>query len=203
MRPFILGNKNELELLNPLATWETMETAIEIMKEKLSAGGHMLLVGTKPAAKAIIKQFADESGYPFVISRWLGGTLTNFSVIKGRIVHYETLKEKNAKGAFAKYTKKEQLNFSKEISKMSETFEGLLKLKRLPEILFVVDGEASMTAIREARRLKIPIVAIIDTNDNPTLVDYPIIANDHSRKSIEWVVEKIKESIVPIIKKAE
>jgi small subunit ribosomal protein S2 len=203
MKQFIIGNKNELELLNPTMGWESIEKAIEVMKEKLSQGGTMLLVGTKPAAKVVIKQFADEMGYPFVISRWLGGTLTNFPVIKARIVHYEGLKDKQAKGAFAKYTKKEQLSFVKEIAKMSETFEGLLKLKKLPELVFVVDGEAHLTAIREARRLRIPIVAIIDTNDNPSLVDYPIVANDHSRKSIEWVVEKVKESILSINKKSE
>ncbi len=203
MRQFIAGNKNELELLNPLTSWETIEKAIEILKEKLSGGGFMLVVGTQPAAKATVKQFADEMGYPFVVSRWLGGTLTNFSVIKGRIVHYETLKENQVKGAFAKYTKKEQLNFTKEIAKMSKTFEGLLKLKKLPEILFVVDGEAHITAIREARRLGIPVVAIIDTNDDPSSVDYPIIANDHSRKSIEWIIGLIKEAITILPKKAE
>jgi len=203
MKPFISMNKNEIELLNPITSWETIEKAIGILKEKLSGDGFMLVVGTKPAAKATMKQFADDMGYPFVISRWLGGTLTNFSVIKGRIVHYETLKDKQARGLFAKYTKKEQLNFTKEIAKMSKTFEGLLKLKRLPSVLFVVDGEAHLTAIREARRLHIPVVAIIDSNDNPTLVDYPIVANDHSRKSIEWVIGHIKEAIISIPKKTE
>ncbi len=201
MKQFIGGNKNEMEILNPASSWESLQKADEFLKKILSGDGLLLLVGTKPAAKDLIKEFGESLGYPFVINRWLGGTLTNFSVIRARILHYEGLKEKNAKGAFAKYTKKEQLSFAKETAKMTGSFEGIVKLKKLPDAVFIVDGEAHMTTIREAKIMKIPVVAIIDTNDDPSLIDYPIFANDHSKKSVEWVLGKIRETVVSLQQK--
>jgi small subunit ribosomal protein S2 len=195
MRPHISSNRNDIELLDPEAVMDSLGKAIEIMKAKLLAGGIFLLVGTSAAAKATIEGFAHGLKMPYVTNRWLGGTMTNFKMISSRLKYYEDLKIKREKGDLAKYTKKEQLQFQKEISKMAKHFDGLTPMIKLPDMVFIVDIKTHDTAVREARTLNIPIVAIIDTNDDPDLVDYPIFANDHNRSSIEWIVERIKEGI--------
>jgi small subunit ribosomal protein S2 len=195
MKPFLGGRRNEIEIIDPEETVKSLAKAITFLKETIAQGGIVLWVGTKPAAKAAIKRVADEFKSPYVIFRWLGGILTNFKVLNGRLNYFLDLKAKQAKGELAKYTKKEQLEFSKEIQKMTRIFESLAPLTRLPAAIFIVDAEEHATAIREARRLKIPIVAIIDSNDDPALVDYPIFANDHAKASIEWVIGKIEEGI--------
>lgn len=196
MRPHIGGTKNEIELLNPESVEESLSRAIEFLKGKKTAGGVFLLVGTKPSAKGQIQEFASAFSFPCVTNRWLGGTITNFPMIQKRIVYYEDLKAKQATGGFDKYTKKEQRKFIEEAQKMRQNFEGITPLKKVPDVLFFVDANASETAIREARRAGVPSVGILDTNDDPTLVDYPIFANDHSVKSVEWVMKHIKEGIV-------
>jgi small subunit ribosomal protein S2 len=195
MKPFLGGRRNEIEIINPEETVKSLAKAITFLKETIAQGGLVLWVGTKPAAKAAIKRIADEFKSPYVTFRWLGGILTNFKVLSARLNYFLDLKAKQAKGEFAKYTKKEQLDFNKEIQKMTRIFDGLAPLTRLPAAIFIVDAEEHATAIREARRLKIPIVAIIDSNDDPALVDYPIFANDHAKASIEWIIGKIEEGI--------
>lgn len=195
MRPYIAGQRSEIELIDPEATLFGLEKAVEFLKEKMKPGGLLLLVGSNPAAQSAILAFAKELDMPYVVNRWLGGTLTNLSVISKRMQYFQDLRAKAEKGELTKYTKKERAKFNEEVGKMTISFEGLLKMTRIPDALFIVDVEAHSTAVREARRLKIPIVAIIDTDDDPDLVDYPIFANDHAKSSIEWVVNKIREGI--------
>lgn len=195
MRPFISGTKNEIELINPESSYDSLTRATAFLKEKKAQGGLFLLVGTRPAAKKTIVEFAAAFQFPYVISRWLGGTITNFNVIRKRIAYYEELQEKKAKGDFEKYTKKEQRGFTDQIQKMRENFDGLRPLTRKPDILFFIDANAHETAIREARKAGVPTVGILDTNDNPAVVDYPIIANDHSAKSVQWIVNFIVEEL--------
>lgn len=191
MRPYINGIKNEVELLNPATTWESIERVRLFLEETAKKGGVVLFAATNPGAKSLVKDFAEALKFPYVVNRWLGGTLTNFPVIKGRIAHYQGLKEKRAKGELDKYTKKEQRMFAEEIGKMAQVFDGLIPLTKLPEAVFVVDAKAHETAVREARKLKIPIVAIIDTDDDPSKVDYPIFASDKGVKSVQWVLQNI------------
>jgi len=191
MKQYISGTRNEIELIDPQAILGSLERAIQAMKEVKLKGGLILFVGTAPAAKAIVKNLAMDQKMPYVISRWLGGTLTNFKVINARTKYYEELKRKIARGELGKYTKKEQLKFEKEIKKMEEFFEGLTLFNRLPDLLFIVDAKIHKTAVREARALGIPIVAIIDTDDDPTPINYPIFGNDHGKRSIEWIVSQI------------
>lgn len=195
MKPYISTTRNEIEFIDPQATLTGIERAIQALKELRQRGGLVLFVGTAPAAKQIVKEFALELKMPYVVSRWLGGTLTNFKVINARTKYYNDLKEKIAKGELGKYTKKEQLGFEKEIEKMKEFFEGLTSLDRLPELLFIIDTKLHKTAMNEARILKIPVIAIIDNDDDPALVKYPIFGNDHSRTSIEWILRRIKEGL--------
>lgn len=195
MKPIVIDNRNEIELLNPEAIVESLNKAAGFVKEKAKEGGLLFFVGTTPAAKDSIQALAEEFGFPYVVSRWLGGTVTNFKAISKRIAYYSDLKAKKEKGELGKYTKKEQLNFNKEIEKMRGKFEGLLRLVKTPDALIVVDIKEHDTAVREANQLGIPVVAIIDNDDNPTGIGYPIYGSDHSKKSIEWVLGKIKEAL--------
>jgi len=203
MRQHVVGNRNEIELMNPESSWESVASAAAFLREKAKEGFLMLLVGTKPAAKAVIIKTAEEFNFPYVVSRWLGGTITNFSVIKKRIDYYLRLQGKIEKGELEKYTKKEQYKMKEEAKKLSGFFDGLCGMKRVPDALFVIDPETHKTAVREAKKLNIPVIAIMDTNDDPSFVDVPIIANDHSRESIDWVIEELKKSLVKFSEKTE
>lgn len=191
MKPYIGGQRNEVTLIDPEATIGTLNKAISFLNQKISDGGFVLLVGTSSAAKGAIQKFALEFKFPFVISRWLGGTLTNFKVINQRLGYYQELKAKRESGEFSKYTKKEQLGFTEQIKKMAQFFDGLENLKQIPNAIFIVDIKEHETALREARQLGIPIIGVVDTDDDPNLVDYPIFASDHAKPSIEWVIDKI------------
>ncbi len=195
MRQYIGGIKNEIELIDPEATFKGLTTASEFLKEITKKGGIVLVVGTIPAAKASVEFFANSFSFPFVTNRWLGGTLTNYSAIRSRFKYFEDQKIKKEKGELSKYTKKEQQEFDKEIGKMTQSFSGLASLTRIPEAVLVIDPKAHETAVREANKLSIPLVAIIDTDDDPNPIQYPIFANDHNRQSIEWVLGKIAEEL--------
>lgn len=195
MKNFIGGRRNEIELLNPEATVTSFNRAVEFLKTKLQNGGLVLFAGTQAPAKGSIKAIAEEFKMPYVDFRWLGGTLTNFPIMKKRMDYYENLKAKKEAGELAKYTKKEQVQFSKEIGKLSRNFEGLKNLTRLPDAVFMVDSVIHKTAVREANRMHIPVVALVDTDDNPDLVQYPIFANDHARASIEWVLRAVEAGV--------
>lgn len=195
MKAFIFGSRNEIEILHPEKTLESLSQAGEFIKEKIATGGLPLLVATLMPAAGVVEGLAKDFNFPYVRRRWLGGLLTNFKAINERIARYQKLAEQQKSGELGKYTKKEQHQFRKEIEKLSEIFDGLINLKRLPDFLFVVDTVSHVTAIREARKLGIPVVAIIDSDDDPAQIDYPIFASDHTRSSIVWVIEKLKEAI--------
>lgn len=191
MKPFIAGNRQEIELLDPEAVMAGLAKAGEFLGEKVKAGGLVLCVGTTAPAKSAVEAFAKKFNFPYVVNRWLGGTLTNSKVITDRLKFYENLKVREARGELQKYTKKEQRQFNELIGKLSRNFDGLANYSRLPDALFVVDAKTNLTAVREARKMHIPVVAVIDTDDDPQQIDYPVFANDHSKGSIEWVIEKI------------
>lgn len=195
MRQFIVANRHEINLIDAGVVMNTLDKAAAFLKEILSKGGRVLFVATTPAASNIVRSFAEEYNQPYVIHRWLGGTLTNFEVIRKRVDYYLEMKGKQESGELDKYTKKERTKFSQEISKLSYKFEGLLKLDRLPDAIFVVDAKEHKTAVKEAVDMDIPIVAIIDTDDNPEPITYPIVANDHSSSSISWVIDKLRSKI--------
>ncbi len=195
IKGFIGAQRNEIEILKPEVVMKRLEKAIEFLKEKRSAGATVLIVGTHVSAHDAVKKIAEIFGFPYVITRWLGGTLTNWSVMKDRIKYYLELKEKKEKGELAKYTKKEQVDFSKELEKLRQKFEGLVSMKKLPDAILVIDPKIHETAIREAKMTKVPIVAIMDTNDDPTDIEYPIPANDRAKTSINWITDKIIEKL--------
>lgn len=206
MKPFIAMNRNEIDFLDPDTTIASIDEAVEFIASRLGPDDFMLCVGTTVPAHNAILTFAEHFKFPYVITRWLGGTLTNFKVINDRMKYYVDLKIKKEKGELDKYTKKEQLKFAEKIIKLSVSFDGLLRMGRLPSILFVIDPQANDTAVKEARLLNIPVVAILDTNDNPKEITKPIFANDHTAQSIAWVMEKIQSGVdaarIEMIRKA-
>lgn len=203
MREHIAGNRNEIELFSPESVWESLASALAFCREKAKEGALVLFVGTTPPAQSVIESTAKELGSPYVTTRWLGGTLTNFSIIRKRVKHYEDLMEKRERGEFERYTKKERHDFEEEIGKLSKTFEGLRSLNRTPDIVFVVDTEEHKTAVREANRLNIPIVGIVDTSSDPSEIQVPIFASDHSHDGITWILEKVAAEFKAGKEKAE
>jgi small subunit ribosomal protein S2 len=198
MRPFIGANRHEIDILDARAVLDSLEKAESFFEKTLSGkkDGLILFVGTSAPAKDTVKKIAEGLEQPYVINRWLGGTLTNFNVIKERVNYYQGMSKKEKEGKFEKYTKKERLDFSNEIEKLSYNFNGLVKLNRLPDAVFLVNIKNEETALREAKKTGIPIVAIVDSNDNLKEIDYPIIANDHNKSSIEWVLNNLKEKVI-------
>lgn len=195
MKSYVVANRNEIEILDAEETIVSLNKVISYLEEIIRKNGLILLVSTKPSAYEAIEKLSREFNFPRVTGRWLGGTLTNFPIIKKRIEYYQELRSRKERGELEKYTKKERYRFEEEIQKLGEKFNGLLSFTRLPDCIFVIDPAEHQTAVREARRLKIPIAAIIDTDDDPELTDFPIIANDHAKSSIDWIVDKIIEAL--------
>jgi small subunit ribosomal protein S2 len=185
MRKFIFGKRNGIHILNLEETQKSLETAMTYAKSIAARGGVILFVGTKKQAAKLVEQAATSCGMPFVNKRWLGGTLTNFSAMATMLRKFKDLKRKHEKGELGKYTKFEQLKFGEEIEKLEEKVGGIQDLARIPDALFILDIRKDNTALDEAQKRGIPVIAVCDSNVNPTLVEYPIPANDDGVKSIE------------------
>lgn len=195
MQPYIFGVRNTISLIDLIKTKEKLAEALGFIKEAVARNGLVLLVGTRPAARKAILDTAEKTKMPYFTERWIGGALTNFKVISKRVEYMEELEKSKAAGEFAKYTKKERMMKEEEIVKLNRNFHGLRNLKRLPEALFVVDIIHDDTAVREARRMKIPVVAMADTNSNADLVDYPIPSNDDALPAVRYMVGRIGGAI--------
>lgn len=193
MLPFLYGIRNDIDIIDLLKTKEYLRKALEYLGTKKKENPLILFVGTKAVAKELIKNLAEEVQMPYVYGRWLGGTLTNFEVIKKRVDYLKEMEEKKAKGELEKYLKKERMKIDKDLSRIRRKMEGLKRLSRLPDILFVVDVAEEKLAVDEARKKGIIIVGICDTDGNPNLIDYPIPANDDATSSVEYILEKVKE----------
>lgn len=195
MKPFIGAVRNEIEILKPEVSVGTLKKTAEFIKTIVAKKGMVLIVGTQPAAHNAVRKFADTFTFPYVTTRWLGGAVTNFNVMKQRLTYYQNLKAKKEKGELAKYTKKEQSLFGKELNKMTIKFDGLVRMDKLPDAIMVIDPQKHETAVREAWKANIPIIAVLDTNDNPENITYPVVGNDHSKSSIDWLMDKITEIV--------
>ncbi len=191
MKKHIFGAKNGIHIINLEATQKALEEAAAFCKQITMRGGTVLFVGTKKQAAPIIEKFASDAKMPYITKRWLGGTLTNFSVIAQMLKKYKDLKRKQEKGELGKYTKLEQLKFNEQIAVLDEKVGGIQDMNRIPEAIFISDIHKDNTALAEAMRRGVKIVAACDTNVNPHKVDYPIPANDDAVKSIELIVGTI------------
>ncbi len=195
MKPYIFMAKNGFHIINIEETQVKLKEALDFIKKIVSNGGTILFLGTKKQAQAIIVKAAKDCGMPYIKERWLGGTFTNFSSISKLIKKYNDLKEKKANGQLDKYTKKERLEFDQEIEKSERVVGGVANLTKLPDAVFVCDVRKEKTAVAEANKKNVPIVAICDTNVNPDKITYPIPANDDAIKSIELLVNLVAEAV--------
>jgi len=192
-KQYIHTNHNGIEIIDVAITLSAIDKAAEFIKNQVKENKTILLVATQPAAHSAMEELAKKFNLPYVKNRWIGGLLTNFKVISGRLEYFKKIKNDMEKGEFKKYTKKERVMINRNIHRMEEMFSGLENLTKMPDSLFMIDTnlKGHTTALREARRMKIPLAAIIDSDDDPTLVTYPIPANDHAKSSIEWVIDRI------------
>lgn len=196
MGPFIFTQRNGVHIIDLQKSQKMLETALEYLKKMTAEGKVILFVGTKAQVAKPIKKMAEEVNMPYVVGKWLGGCLTNFSVIKKSIKRYVNLKNQKESGKLKKYTKKEQLDFDREIEKLEMRVGGLVNLSKVPDVVFVWDIKEEKTALTEARKKNIPVVAICDTNVNPDNVNYVIPSNDDATKTIKLLLGTIKEAIL-------
>jgi small subunit ribosomal protein S2 len=195
MAPYIVAERNNVHIINLDETRAKLETALNFIKDLVSKGGVLLFVGSKEQAKAITRAKAESVLMPHVTDRWLGGTITNFGVISRLIKTLKDLKSKRASGELEKYTKKERHDFDLEIRDLEEKVGGIASLDRLPDAIFILDVKNESTAVREAKRKKVPIVGVCDTNTDPSGINYMIPANDDAVKSIEMIISLVAEAV--------
>ena len=196
MEPYIFGAKNGVYIIDLKKSQQKLKEALEFIFQLASEGKSILFVGTKSQVAGPLKKMAQESGQAYIVGKWLGGYLTNFAVVKRSVKKYLDLLEKREAGKLEKYTKKERLNFDREIKKLEARVGGVSALSKLPDALFIWDTKEEATAVKEARQKNIPIIAVCDTNVNPEEVNYPIPANDDSTKTIELILEAVKSTLL-------
>lgn len=195
MKPFIYGVRGGVHVINVEKTTEQLEKAVAFAKDVAAKGGTILFVGTKAQAQDVVAEAAKSAGMPYVNTRWLGGTLTNWPQIQRLIRHYLDLKDKREKGDLKKYTKLEQLNFDREIAELDEKIGGMSSLLRVPDAIFVLDARIEKTAVREAQSVRVPVIALVDSNVNPRGISYVIPGNDDAVGSITLVANVVAQAI--------
>lgn len=196
MAPYILMNKNGIHLVDLRQTQSLLERACAAISEITANGQQILLVGTKGQAREAITSEGKRAQTPYVVERWLGGMLTNFATIRQGIKTLETLERQMTDGTFEKISKKERLTKQRQHGKLMHTLGGIRDMRHLPGAVFVVDIMREKIAVAEARRLGIPVIAICDTNVDPTDIDFPIPANDDAFKSIALITRAVAESVI-------
>lgn len=196
MAPFIHSKRNGSHIIDLTKTAEQLEKALGFIEQTAADGKQVLFVGTKRQAQAIFKDAAQKTNMPYVTQRWLGGMLTNKATIGGRIKYLKDLESKMESGALAnKYNKLELQRFQEEIDEMNHNYGGIKEMAAKVGAVFIVDIIEEDNAVREARKLNIPIVAVVDTNTNPTDIDYPVPANDDALKTIQLITDYVTAAI--------
>ena len=196
MKPYIFGRKNGIYVLDLNKTAEKLEDAYKALLQIIKEGGQIIFVGTKKQAQDAVKEAADRTGQYFVAERWLGGTLTNFKTIKNRIKYLNELIEKREAGEFEQLSKKQQAENAHIIAKLEKNLDGIRTMKRVPDALFVVDPSKEFNAVREAKKVGIPVFAIVDTNSDPCGIDYVIPANDDATRSVQLIINVLTNAVV-------
>lgn len=195
MKKYIYGVRGGIHIIDLVQTGPLLQDALKFVTQVTSDGGDVLFVATKRQAKGVVKTAAIEAGMPYVTERWLGGMLTNWDTISKRIKRLKMLEEQKASGEMeANYNKREVGEFTEEIAKLNHVFGGVKDMAKMPAAVFVVDAPHENTAILEARRLNIPVVAMADTNANPDLIDYVIPANDDAIKSVSMITKMVADA---------
>jgi small subunit ribosomal protein S2 len=197
MRQFIFAERNGIHIIDLQKTLRQIELAQKMVREVIMRGEQILFVCTKPQLATIVKAEAERSGSLFITERWLGGLLTNVATVKKQIRRMKELEAgSEAGGEFENYTKKEQLMLSREREKLSKYLNGIRNMNRVPGLMFVVDSRKEKIAVNEANKLKVPIVAIVDTNADPDLISIPIAGNDDAIRSVELITKAIADAVL-------
>ncbi len=205
MKQYIFGEKNSIHIIDLTQTVEFLKGALVEIHKTVAAGGKILIVSTKKQASEQVSELAKETGQFFVNYRWLGGMLTNWNTIQNSIKRFKKLNEQLSKENIG-FTKKEILKFGKEKEKLERSLGGIAEMKKMPNLIFIIDTNVESLAVAEAKKLKIPIIAILDTNSDPTGIDFPIPGNDDARRSINLYCDLLKNTIqdaVTLIKAPE
>jgi len=196
MKPYIFMKKNGIHIIDLHKTADCLDNASRFARETVRKGGDILFVGTKKQTKDIIQKEADRCEMFYVVERWLGGTLTNFSTIKKSIRHLQKLEKIKSSGYSDNLTKKEKLTLERERVRLADLHRGIKSMKRLPDALIVADVICDDIAVKEANKLSIPVIGIVDTNADPTLIDYPIPGNDDSIQTIQIIISQLADAIL-------
>ena len=196
MKPYIFTERNGIHIIDLQQTVALLDQAYNLVRDTVAAASVVLFVGTKRQAQESIQKEAERCGMPYVNQRWLGGTLTNWKTIKDRINELKKLEERRDTGDFERLTKKEGLILSREIVKLQDRLGGIRDMARLPNLLFIVDVRREETAVHEANILNVPVIALVDTNCDPSGVDYVIPANDDAIRAIKLLTAKIADAVL-------
>jgi len=195
MKPFIFDARNGIHIIDLSKTLVQLEAACNFLSGTVRKGGRIIFVGTKKQAQQCVKDTAKECGQFFVTERWLGGTLTNYNTIKTSIKRLKEIEKMDADGSLANYVKQEQAVIRREAGRLQKYFDGIRDMDKIPAAMFVVDIKREHNAVAEARKLKVPIIAVVDTNCDPDLVEFPIAANDDAIRSIRMILATIGQTI--------
>ncbi|KKR30796.1 30S ribosomal protein S2 [Candidatus Woesebacteria bacterium RIFCSPHIGHO2_01_FULL_39_32] len=196
MKEFIYGEKDGIHIFDLTKTKEALDEALNVLKTASKEGKTILFVGTKKQAKEQIKKVAEDSGSFFINERWLGGILTNFEQVKRSLQKLEEMKKGLESGEYKGYTKKERLLIDREVQRLIRFFGGLVGMQKLPDLLVIVDVRREITAVKEAIASGVTTVGIVDSNSDPTDLDYPIPMNDDATRAVEYVLELMGETII-------
>ncbi len=196
MKSYIFTKRNGIHIIDLEKTAAMLDKACEYVKELVANAGTILFVGTKKQAQESVVEEAQRCGMPYIDQRWLGGMLTNFATIQARIDHLVRLEDQQSRGEFGRLTKKEIMKISEEVEKLNTQMGGIKEMTSLPDTLFIVDPTKEGIALAEAKRMGIPVVAIVDTNCNPDVIDYPIPANDDAIRAIKLICGKIADAVL-------
>jgi len=196
MDKYIFTERKGVHIIDLQQTLQILDNVTELIQDTVAAGGELLFVGTKRQAQATIAREAERCGMPYVTLRWLGGTLTNWQTIRQRIDYLHNLEARRERGDFDLLTKKEALEKEREIEKLNQRFGGIKEMRELPELVFVVDIQREATAVAEADKLGIPVIAMVDTNCNPDPIDYVIPANDDAIRAIRLITHEIADAVL-------
>ncbi len=195
MKPYIFMQRNGIHIIDLQQTHANLNTYYDMVVSMVAKGGTVLFVGTKRQAQEAVAQAADKCGMPYVNERWLGGTLTNWRTIKERINTLKRLEKRRDDGEFRLLTKREALMLTREIEKLQLRLGGIREMKDVPQLMVVVDTKREVTAVKEANTLSIPVMALVDTNADPDVIDYILPANDDAMRSIQLILNAIADAV--------
>ncbi len=196
MAPYIFGSRNGIHIIDLQKTLRMANESYDFMRELAAAGGRVLFVGTKRQARDAVKEEASRAGQYYVNHRWLGGMLTNFQTVQQSVRKMKELKRKKEEGIFDLITKKEALKLQNDLDKLERTLGGVEEMTHLPDCLFVIDVQKEELAVKEAQKLGIPVVAVVDSNCNPTGIDYVVPGNDDAIRAVRLFCSKIADAII-------